>query len=266
MLHAIVCIKSVPETTQVRFDPETNTLLRGEVEAIINPFDQYAIETALRLREAHGGRVTALSMGPPKAERELREAVAMGCDRAILLTARAFAGADTWATAYTLAQAIRQLAPYDVVVCGKQAVDGDTGQVGPGIARQLGLPQLTYVAHIRQADPDERRIVAERLLEEGREVVEAPLPAVLTVLKDIYIPRHPTLRGFRRAHRLDLPKWDESDIPARREHLGLEGSPTQVVRIFSPPKHEGEVELMPGDDVDDQAEALAERLLQEKVV
>lgn len=265
-MRAIVCIKSVPETTQVRFDPETNTLLRGEVEAIINPLDQYAIETALRLREQEGGSVIALSMGPPKAERELREAVAMGCDDAVLLTARAFAGADTWATAYTLSQAIRQLEPYDLVVCGKQAMDGDTGQVGPGIAKQLGLPQLTYVSRIRRASFQEGTIRVERLVEEGREVVEAPLPAVLTVLKDIYIPRSPTLRGYRRAHRIDLRKWDETDLSARRERLGLEGSPTQVVRIFSPPKREGDIDLMPGDDVDEQADALAERLLQDKVV
>ncbi len=265
-LHAIVCIKSVPDTTEVRFNPETNTLMRDEVESIINPFDTYAIEEALRLKEAHGGKVTVLTMGPPKAEKELREAVAMGCDEAIFLSAREFAGSDTWATAYTLAQAIRRIGAYDIIFCGKQAMDGDTGQVGPGVANQLEIPQLTYVFKVREIDLEGRSIQVERLLEEGREVVETRLPALLTVVKDINQPRYPTFRGIRTARRLEIPVWGAAEIEAAPEYLGLDGSPTQVIRVFTPPKREGRVEMIDGDSVDAMADALADRLLGDKVV
>ncbi len=265
-LHAIVCIKSVPDTTEVRFNPETNTLMRDEVESIINPFDTYAIEEALRLKEAHGGKVTVLTMGPPKAEKELREAVAMGCDEAIFLSAREFAGSDTWATAYTLAQAIRRIGAYDIIFCGKQAMDGDTGQVGPGVANQLEIPQLTYVFKVREIDLEGRSIQVERLLEEGREVVETRLPALLTVVKDINQPRYPTFRGIRTARRLEIPVWGAAEIEAAPQYLGLDGSPTQVIRVFTPPKREGRVEMIDGDSVDAMADALADRLLGDKVV
>jgi electron transfer flavoprotein beta subunit len=265
-LHAIVCIKSVPDTTEVRFNPETNTLMRDEVESIINPFDTYAIEEALRLKEAHGGKVTVVTMGPPKAEKELREAVAMGCDEAVFLSAREFAGSDTWATAYTLAQAIRRIGAFDIIFCGKQAMDGDTGQVGPGVANQLGIPQLTYVFKVREIDLEGRSIQVERLLEEGREVVETRLPALLTVVKDINQPRYPTFRGIRTARRLEIPVWGAAEIEAAPQYLGLDGSPTQVIRVFTPPKREGRVEMIDGDSVDAMADALADRLLGEKVV
>ena len=266
-MHAIVCIKSVPDTTEVRFDPETNTLRRDEVESIINPFDTYAIEEALRLREAHGGKVTVLSMGPPKAEKELKQAMAMGCDEAVLLSAREFAGADTWATAYTLAQGIRQVGDYDVILCGKQAMDGDTGQVGPGIANQLGIPQLTYVFQIRQADFSEGSIKVVRLLEEGREIVTTHTPVLLTVVKDINQPRYPTLRLFRRARHKEIPVWGPQDLPDVDENLlGLDGSPTQVVKIFTPPKRDGRVELLGGETVEEAAAHLADKLLEERIV
>ncbi|MGI5914958.1 MAG: electron transfer flavoprotein subunit beta/FixA family protein [Anaerolineae bacterium] len=266
-MHAIVCIKSVPDTTQVRFDPETNTLMRDQVESIINPFDMYAIEEALRLKESHGGRVTALTMGPPKAEKELREAAAMGCDDAILLSAREFAGADTWATAYTLAQAIRRLGDYDIILCGRQAMDGDTGQVGPGIANQLEIPQLTYVSRICEIDFAARTIEVERLLEEGRERVQTALPALLTVVKDINRPRTPTPRGLRTARRLEIPVWTPADLPEIDvTRLGLEGSPTRVVRVFSPSVREGRAEMFPADSVEDAAEHLCDRLLADRVI
>ncbi|MFO7917995.1 MAG: electron transfer flavoprotein subunit beta/FixA family protein [Anaerolineae bacterium] len=266
-MHAIVCIKSVPDTTKVRFDPETNTLRRDEVESIINPFDTYAIEEALRLRETHGGKVTVLSMGPPKAEKELEQALAMGCDKAVLLSAREFAGADTWATAYTVAHGIRRLENYDIILCGKQAMDGDTGQVGPGIANQLGIPQLTYVFQVRQADFPGGTIEVVRLLEEGREIVTSPIPALLTVVKDINHPRYPTLRLFRRARRTDIPIWGPKDLPDVNENLlGLDGSPTQVVKIFTPPKRDGRTELFEGETVEEAAERLAEKLIEERVV
>jgi electron transfer flavoprotein beta subunit len=266
-LHVIVCIKSVPDTTEVRFNPETNTLMRDEVESIINPFDMYAIEEGLRIIEAHGGKVTVLTMGPPKAEKELKEAVAMGCDEAILLSAREFAGADTWATAYTLAQAIRKIADYDLVLCGKQAMDGDTGQVGPGIANQLGIPQLTYVSTIRTLDPEASSIEVERLLEEGREVVTTNLPALVTVVKDINQPRYPNFRGIRKARRMEIPVWGADELPdAKLSNLGMEGSPTKVVKVYTPPKREGAVELLTGDTVVDMVEQLSDRIVAEKVV
>ena len=265
-MHAIVCIKSVPGTTEVRINPETNTLMRGEVESIINPFDTYAIEEAIRLREAHGGKVTVITMGPPQAEKELREAVAMGCDEAVLLSAREFAGADTWATAYTLAQAIRKLDDYDVILCGKQAIDGDTGQVGPGIAKQLDIPQLTYVSKIRAIDFGARQITAERLLEEGREIVSAPLPALLTVVKDINQPRYPTFRGIRTARKMAIPVWTAADLDVQASYLGLDGSPTKVVKVFTPPKREGKVTMIDADGPAEQADILSARLLAEKVI
>lgn len=266
-MHALVCIKSVPDSTEVRINPETNTLMRGEVESVINPFDTYAIEEAIRLKEAHGGKVTVITMGPPKAEKELKEAVAMGCDEAVFLCAREFAGADTWCTAYTLAQAIRKIGDYDIILCGRQAVDGDTGQVGPGIANQLGIPQLTYVSKLCALDPQAGTITVERLVEEGREVVSSRLPALLTVVKDINQPRYPTFRGIRAARRMEIPQWGPADLPGvDAALLGLDGSPTKVIKVFAPPKREGKVEIIAGETTDQVADALAERLLRDKAI
>jgi electron transfer flavoprotein alpha/beta subunit len=266
-LNIIVCIKQVPDTTEVKINPETGTLIREGVPSIVNPFDMYAIEEGLRLKEQFGGKVTIISMGPPQAKEALKEAVAMGADEAILLSDRAFAGSDTWATAYTLSQAIRKLGAFDVILCGKQAIDGDTGQVGPGIARQLNISQLTYVFKIRQLDPQAHTVVVERLLEEGREVVETALPALLTVVKDINQPRYPTFLGIRRATKMEIPVWGAADLPeADAGRLGLKGSPTQVVKVFSPPKREGEVDIIQGNTVEETAAILADKLLAEKVI
>ncbi len=266
-MHAIVCLKQVPDSTEVRINPETNTLVREGVDSIINPFDTYALEEALRLKERLGGKVTVASMGPPQARQALKEAVAMGADQAILLCDRAFAGSDTWATAYTLAQAIRCLGPYDLILCGKQAIDGDTGQVGPGIARQLGIPQLTCVCRLVECDPAAGQIQAERLLEEGREVVSSRLPALLTVVKDINQPRYATLLGIRRAARTEIPIWGKEDLEeADPAFLGLQGSPTQVVRIFHPPTRAGRVTLIEGNSAPEIASSLVGRLLQDKII
>lgn len=266
-MRIVVCIKSVPETTAVQFDPDTGTMLREGLGTIINPFDMYAIEEGLRLAEAHGGSVTVLTMGPPQAERELREALGMGCERAVLLSARAFAGADTWATAYTLSAAIRALGGADLVLCGKQAMDGDTGQVGPGIASQLGMAPLTYVWQIREIDLAGARIVVERLLEEGTEIVSAPMPAVVTVLKGINTPRYPTRRGLRRARMTELEVWGPDELPdLDPELVGLSGSPTRVVRIFTPQARAEGVRLFDAEELDHAAAALAEQLIADKVV
>ena len=236
-MNIIVCIKQVPETTEVKINPETNTLIREGVKSIINPFDMYAIEEAVRLRERHGGKVTVITMGPPQAEGALREAVAMGCDEATLITDRAFAGSDTWATSFTLASAIKKMGDFDLIICGKQASDGDTAQVGPGISAHLDIPQVTYVKKIEQIFDGIARV--ERMTEEGYEIIESPLPALFTVVKEINEPRIPSLRGMMRAKKINITKWGANDIEVKPEYIGLSGSPTQVVKIFTPSPRKG---------------------------
>jgi len=268
-LRIIVCIKQVPDTTEVEIDPQRGTLIREGVPSIINPFDTYAIEEGLLLRERLGGEVTGISMGPPQAEEVLREAIAMGCDGAVLLSDPAFAGADTWATAYALARAIHRMGPFDLILCGRQAIDGDTGQVGPGIASQLDISQLTYVSKIREIDPERQRVCVERLLEQGREIVEGPLPALLTVLKDINLPRAPTFMGMRRARRAQVPVWSASDLiadGAEGRFFGLEGSPTRVIKVFNPPQREGQAEIIDAQEVSKAAGVLVQKLLADKVI
>lgn len=236
-MNIIVCIKQVPDTTNVRIDPETNTLMREGVESIINPFDMYALEEGMRIRERIGGKVTALTMGPPQAENALREAISLGIDDAILLTDRAFAGSDTWATSLALAGAIRKIPNYDLIICGKQAIDGDTAQVGPGIAVHLNIPQITFVKKIEEIT--DKKIRAERMMEEGYQVVEAPLPALITVVKEINEPRLPSMKGKMRAKKAEIPMWKITDIQVPEDEVGLKGSPTVVKKIFTPPKRTG---------------------------
>jgi electron transfer flavoprotein beta subunit len=232
-MHIVVCIKQVPDTAEVRIDPDRGTLVREGVESILNPLDAHAVEAAVALRERLGGLVSALSMGPPQAEAALREAVARGCDRGILLTDRAFSGADTWATSYTLARAVEKLADVDVVFCGKQAVDGDTAQVGPGIAAHLERPQAAYVRRILEAGA--AALTVEALTDYGAETLRIPLPAVLTVLKDLNVPRLPSLESQMRARRCAIERWTAGDIGGDAAEFGLVGSPTRVVRVFAPP-------------------------------
>jgi electron transfer flavoprotein beta subunit len=236
-MHFVVCVKQVPDTTEVKVDPETNTLIREGVQSMVNPFDMFAVEEAIRLKERLGGKVTALSMGPPQAEAALREVISMGVDEGILLSDRAFAGSDTWATSYALAMAIRKLGDFSLIVCGNQASDGDTGQVGPGIAAHLDLPQITYIRKIEEID--ETRIVAERLMEDGYEAIEAPLPCMVTVVKEINVPRFPSFKGKMAAKKARIPVWTAEEIQADPEKIGLAGSPTRVVRIFTPPVRAG---------------------------
>ena len=232
-MHIVVCIKQVPDTTNVRIDPERGTLIREGVASILNPHDAYAIEGAVALRERLGGSVTALTMGPPQAEAVLREAVARGCDRCVLLTDRAFAGADTWATSYTLARAVRKLGDVRLVLCGKQAIDGDTAQVGPGLAVHLGWPQATYARRIVEADAD--AVVVERLTDWGNETLRVEFPAMLTVLKDLNFPRLPSLVSQMRGRRCDVERWGADAVEGDAAEFGLNGSPTRVVRVFTPP-------------------------------
>jgi len=215
----------------VEWDEETGRMKREGVDSIINPFDENAIEEALCLREKHGGAVTVVTMGPPQAEDALRSALAMGADEAILLTSLAFGGADTLATSYTLAQTIRKIGDFDVIMCGRQAFDGDTGQVGPGLAEHLGIPQITYAIEVEIAD---RKCRVRRLLENGFELVEARLPVLVTVVKQINEPRHPRLRNVLAAKKKEITVWGPEDIDVDPDRCGLQGSPTRVVRVFRP--------------------------------
>ena len=244
-MHIVVPIKQVPETSNVKMDPVTGTMIRAGVGTVVNPLDLFAIETAVRLKEAHGGRITTLTMGPRGAEKALREAIAMGCDDGVLISDRAFAGSDSWSTSYTLAQAIRTLGAFDLIVAGERATDGDTGQVGPGIAAWLDLPVATYVAAVTRVEPDRAGararagargagLTVERLVEEGYQVLDLPLPALLTVVKEVAAPRLPTLRGKRRAKAAQIPLLTAADLDVEPAYLGLKGSPTKVVKVATP--------------------------------
>jgi electron transfer flavoprotein beta subunit len=255
-MHVVVCIKQVPETTAVRINPETNTVIREGVKSIINPFDMFAIEEGVRLKERFGGTATVITMGPPQAESALREALALGMDEAILISDRAFAGSDTWATSYTLSCAIRKLNRYDVILCGKQASDGDTAQVGPGLSVQLDIPQVTYVKKI--ADVKDGCAKVERMTEDGYEVLEVQLPALLTVVKEINTPRLPSLKGLMRAKQATVTRWAASDLQADPKLLGLSGSPTLVTKVFTPKAPTGG-QMLQGD-VSEIASQLVEAL------
>jgi len=237
VMNIIVCIKQVPETTEVRINPETNTLIREGVKSIINPFDMYAIEEGVRLKEKFGGKVTAITMGPPQADAALREAISLGADDGILVCDRAFAGSDTWATSYVLSGAIKKIAVFDLVICGKQASDGDTAQVGPGISAHLNIPQVTYVKKIEEIKDNLMRV--ERMMEEGFEIIEIPMPALLTVVKEINEPRLPSLRGMMKAKSAKITLWTQKELGLDPQQIGLCGSPTQVVKIFTPPQRAG---------------------------
>ena len=236
-MNIIVCIKQVPQTTEVRINPQTNTLIREGVSSIINPFDMYAIEEGLRFKEKLGAKVTVISMGPPQAEAALREAISMGVDEGVLICDRAFAGSDTWATSYTLCAAIKKIGAFDLILCGKQASDGDTAQVGPGVSTHLDIPQVTYVKKIEEVKDKTMRV--ERMMEEGYEIIETPLPALLTVVKEINEPRLPSLKGMIRAKSAKITIWSQKELNLDPQQIGLCGSPTQVIKIFTPPPRTG---------------------------
>ena len=247
-MNIIVCIKQVPDTTEIKIDPETNTLIREGVESIINPFDLYAIEEAIRLKEQYGGKITAISMGPPQVEKALREAVAIGIDEILLLTDRKFAGADTWATSLTLSEAIKKLGDYDLILFGQQAIDGDTAQIGPGVATHLGIPQTAFVKKIESIENN--KIIVQRLMEDGYDRIEMTLPASITIVKEINVPRLPSLRGKRNAKQTELKTWNADDLQLDEDSIGLNGSPTQVIKIFSPEiKKDGEKYELPPEEL-----------------
>jgi len=255
-MKIIVCIKQVPDAKDVRLDPETNTLAREGVQSIMNPYDQHAVEEAVALKEQLGGEVTVLSMGPPQAEEVLKQAISCGADNGVLVSDRAFAGADTWATSYTLAKAVERIGNFDLILCGKQAIDGDTAQVGPGLAIQLNIPFVTCVQQIRTASDTE--IVMERMMDDGYDVLAVNYPMLLTVVKDINQPRIPSLKGKMKARKAEIRVFSAEDIGADSKKIGLAGSPTQVVDVFPPPPR-GERSLLTGT-IDEQVEQLVEKL------
>ena len=244
-MKIVVCIKQVPATDNATIDPITKRLVREGLQSILNPFDLYAVEEAICLRERFGGEVIALSMGPEKAVFSLREAIAIGADSAVLLSDRAFGGSDTWATSYALFRAIETIGAVDMVICGKQAVDGDTAQVGPGIAAHFGWQQATYVTAIRTYHNG--YIEAERMNESGSDICRLYLPAVLTVVKGINSPRVPTLKGVLAANACEIPVWKPDYIDADLDKIGLDPSPTRVVKTQPPPPRPGKTQRIQGE-------------------
>ena len=235
-MNIVVCIKQVPDTTEVKLDPKTGTLIREGVPSIINPDDKAGLEAALRLKDQYGAKVTVVSMGPAQADTALKEAVAMGADEAILLSDRAFGGSDTWATSTVIASALKKL-DYDLIVTGRQAIDGDTAQVGPQIAEKLGIPQITYVQNFKiEGD----KVICERALEDGYQVIETTMPCLLTAIKDLNEPRYPSVGGIFDAYEKEIKVWSVNEVPIDTTKAGLKGSPTNVFRTFTPePKGAG---------------------------
>ncbi len=265
-MRIIVPVKQVPETSNVKMDPETGTIVRAGSEAVVNPLDLYAIEAALRLREEHGGTVEVVSMGPPRAEVAVREAIAMGCDGGTLVSDKRFGGADTWSTSYVLSRAIARMGEYDLVVTGERATDGDTAQVGPGIASWLDIPVATYVARVTSVDRDGETITVERLIEEGYQQARLKLPALITVVKEIATPRIPTLAGKRRARQTEVPVLTRDDMEVEPSWLGLRGSPTKVVKIRTPKVTRGGRLVRADEDVSGAAAELLSFLRERDLV
>lgn len=261
-MKIIVCIKQVPDTMEVQIDAKTGTLKREGIEAVVNPLDMYAIEEGIRLKEKYGGTVSAISMGPRQAERALREALALGCDEAVLLSDRAFAGADTLATAYALACGIRRIGQYDLIVCGLKTTDGDTAQVGPGLAEELGIPHVSYVGRI--GDVKEETMTVERPIDDAYETVETPLPCLITVTKEINVPRLPSFRRKIQARKMPVTIWDAKDLKGETSRFGLDGSPTRVIKVFPPPPRPGG-EILTGD-AKEQATALIQKLKERRIL
>lgn len=231
-MKIIVCVKQVPSTNEVRLDPVTKTIIRDARQSVINPFDTYAIEEAVRLKEKLGGTVYAMSMGIPATERLLRDAMARGVDSSILLTDRAFAGSDTLATSYALSLGAKEVGDFDLIICGKMAVDGDTAQIGPELSSQLGIPFVTDVCEILEAS--EKKLVCRKITDEGFAEVEVKLPALITVAKDINLPRLASISGVRASLTAPFKSFTATDLGADASRCGLNGSPTQVVRTFTP--------------------------------
>ncbi len=261
----VTCVKQVPDTTQIKVDPNTGTLIREGVPFIMNPFDAHALEESLRLKERYGFRVVVISMGPPNTEVTLRKTIALGADEAILLSDRAFGGADTLATSMVISEAIKKLGQREevgIVLCGRQTIDGDTAQVGPGIATRLGYSQLTLIDLIENIDLQSRKVRVRRRLEERREVVEAPLPAMIAVVREINLLRYPTVPMKLIAEEAEVTLWDNKVMGLKADTVGLKGSATWVRKIFSPERVRGEILGYGVNDPKGAANLLVDKLLE----
>ena len=261
MMKIVVCVKQVPDTTEIKIDPVKNTLIRTGVPSILNPFDRNAVETALQLKDTYGASVTVLSMGPPQAKAVLREALSMGADRAYLITDRAFGGSDTYATSYILSSAIRHLGPFDVVLGGKQAIDGDTAQVGPQIAEHLDLPQVTYVESL--TFDGNKTFTVKKSMEDGYQMVQVDTPCVFTALASGVKPRYMSVRGIVEAYNHPIETWTYNDITVDDQKIGLNGSPTRVFKSFTKGvKAAGQIyEVDPAEAVDIIISKLKEKFI-----
>lgn len=261
-MNVVVCIKQVPETPKIEIDPQTGALIKAEGKMIINPFDMYALEEGIRLKEQYGGKVSAISVGPPEAEEALREAIALGVDEAILLSDPMFDGSDTLATSYILAKAVEKLGQPDIVICGRQTMDGDTGQVAPQLAEWLRIPFASYVSKIEEIK--EGHMTVQRMIDEGHQVIEMPLPGVINVVKEINAPRLPSLRGLMQSKKVQIATWTAQELDVDMSKVGLAGSPTRVARVFFPERAK-QGELLQGSP-ESQVEQLVEKLRQAKVI
>ncbi|QUH19542.1 electron transfer flavoprotein subunit beta/FixA family protein [Alkaliphilus sp. B6464] len=264
-MNIIVCLKQVPDTNEVRINQETGTLIRDGVPSIINPDDKNALEAALAIKDEKGAKVTVLSMGPPQAKDALKEALAMGADEAILVSDRAFGGSDTWATATILAAAIEKIGSYDIILCGRQAIDGDTAQVGPEIAEFLGVPQITYAKEIKV---EEDKLTVTRYTETGDYIIESKLPVLLTAIKELNVPRYPSVRGIFKAYATDVDEikvWGSNDLEVDHTQIGLKGSPTNVYKSFVPTKSKT-AEIIDGINGKEKATILISKLVDLKLI
>lgn len=252
VMHIVVCVKQVPDSSQIRVHPVTNTIMRQGVPAVVNPYDLVSLEEALRIKDRFGARITVLSMGPKMAAEALKKCVSFGADDAILITDRVFAGSDTLATSYALSSAIRTIGagqPVDMVFCGKQTIDGDTAQVGPGVARRLGLQQLTYVSRIEHLDPEAREIVVHRRAEGGVQVLKTKLPCLVTMMEGANTIRFADMDAMFRAARCQPIEWDHKAAGIGEvARCGLEGSPTVVKKVFAPPPRANKAEVIDARD------------------
>jgi electron transfer flavoprotein beta subunit len=264
-MHVVVCVKQTPDTA-ASLSVENEHVSWGDAGLVVNPWDEYAIEEGLRLKEKHGGKATALSMGPESAREALKTCVAMGCDEAILISDPALKGSDALATSYVLAKAIEKLGDVDVVLFGKQAIDGDTGLVPAGVARRLGWALLTYTSKITEFDPAAKTIRVERALEEGRQIVSAKLPVVIGTVKDLNEPRYPSFMGIRKAAKAVIPVWSAADLGLEAARVGAAGSAMRWPKVYPPPAREGSVEMIEGASPEEIAARLADKLMADKVI
>lgn len=260
-MNIIVCIKQVPGSTDVKIDPKTNSLIK-EGERIINPFDMYALEEGMRLKEKYGGKVTAISLGPSQAKDSLKEAIALGIDEVLLLSDPAFEDSDTLATSYILSKAIAKMGAFDIILCGKKTMDGDTGQVGPQLAEQLGIPFAAYVSSIEEIR--EGYIRVQCMVDAGHQKTEMPLPAIITVVKEINVPRLPSLRGLMKSKKADIPVWTAQELSVDMNKIGVSGSPTRIKSYFLPKRTSGG-ELLQGEP-ESQVDQLVGKLRDIKVI